>query len=96
MILLAVDSPNKHAGKVHAARERILARLDRARHGLARDGTGVEARSTLDHSSVEGDLLARLYQDDLPNLHRIGVDDDHLTVAFDVCGIGADVQKLLD
>ena len=33
----------KHAGKVHAARERSLAGLDGARHGLAGDGAGVEA-----------------------------------------------------
>ncbi len=56
-------------------------------HGLAGDGTLVDARGAGDHDTVDGDRLAGEHADDLVELGVVGVDHAGLAAGLDHAGL---------
>ena len=83
----------QNARHVDAATDDLVACAHIARQALAGQRGGVErGDAVLDHA-VDGHLFARLDGDDRADGDVVGVNLLELTVALDVCVVGADVHE---
>ena len=86
----------QHTGEIDAPADNSVALLHLARHTLAGQSHGIQARTALENRAVKRYLFTSFHHHGFPNLHVVGCNNRHLAAAFHAGRVRTDVHHSLN